>query len=209
VPYAEKIFFFKSEPYPLGGYDRPYYNIGGRDARRLLGSIVDAGCSVGLHSSYRSFREPHRIADEARRLVRVVGRDVSKHRSHYLTILPPTDGHYYVEVGIADDFTIGYAQASGFRLGTCRRVSWIDPKTMQIIPIDIHPLTLMDVSLSNAAYMNLSFEEAYRYASKLMSEVRRHNGELVLLWHNTSLLANDNNYHSALYSRIISDLRHL
>ena len=87
-----------------------------------------------------------------------------------------------------------------------RRVSWIDPKTMQIVSIDVHPLTMMDVSLSNAAYMNLSFEEAYRYASKLMSEVRRHNGELVLLWHNTSLIASDNNYHSALYSRIISDL---
>ena len=209
VPYAQKIFFFKSEPYPLGGYDRPYYNIGGRDARRLLADVLDDGCSVGLHSSYRSFREPHRIADEARRLARVVCRDVSQHRSHYLTILPPTDGHYYVDAGITDDFTIGYAQVSGFRLGTCRRVSWIDPKTMQIVPIDVHPLTMMDVSLSNAAYMNLSFDEAYRYAYKLMSEVHRHNGELVLLWHNTSLLANDNNYHTALYSRIISDLRHL
>ena len=171
-----------------------------------MADVLDDGCSVGLHSSYRAFREPHRIADEARRLARVVGRGVSQHRSHYLTILPPTDGHYYAEAGISDDFTIGYAQASGFRLGTCRQVSWIDPKTMQIVPIDVHPLTMMDVSLSNAAYMNLSFDEAYRYAYKLMSEVRRHNGELVLLWHNTSLLANDNNYHSALYSRIISDL---
>ena len=32
-----------------------------------------------------------------------------------------------IRAGITDDFTMGYADIAGFRLGTCRSVRWINP----------------------------------------------------------------------------------
>jgi len=132
-----------------------------------------------------------------------VNRPVLYHRSHYLTILPPDAPHHYVEAGITDDFTLGFAAVAGFRLGTCRPVRWINPATLTIEPITLHPLTIMDGSLSNSNYMNLNYEQAFEYSRKLIEEVRRHRGELVLLWHNTSVCRYQNGYQRTLYSDLI------
>jgi hypothetical protein len=60
----------------------------------------------------------------------------------------------------------------------------------------------MDVTLSN--YMQLSYQQALETSLQIIEQVRKYQGELVLLWHNTSLTRNA--YHRQLYKNIIAQL---
>lgn len=202
VTSAEKIFFVKALK-KSKGFDLPHYNIEGKALKRLFQLFRTTSSRIGLHSSYQSFGDNKQIAIEQKFLAQATDETINLHRSHYLTILPPDKAHYYVKAGITDDFTIAFASVSGFRLGTCHAVNWINPKTLEIEPILLHPLTLMDCTLSNSNYMGLGYDEAFDYAQQLINQVKSHNGELVLLWHNTSFGDTDDNYHTKLYKAIL------
>ena len=91
------------------------------------------------------------------------------------------------KAGITDDFTIGYPDVAGFRLGTSRPVHWINPENKRISPLILHPLAIMECSLNEPVYMNLGYEGALAYSTQLIKQVASANGELVLLWHNDSI----------------------
>lgn len=202
VHHANQIFFFKSLIHSKG-YDKPHYSINKTKVKQLLDYLQQQGCDIGLHSSYYSTNKPHTITYQNLRLAETLDKPIRLHRSHYLTILPPNMPHFYTDVGITDDFTLGYASIAGFRLGTCRAVHWINPKDLSISKILLHPLTLMDGTLSNSSYMGLSYDEALSHSIKLLQQVEQHNGEAVLLWHNTSVTESKNSYHSKLYEKIL------
>ena len=105
------------------------------------------------------------------------------------------------DAGITDDFTMGFADEAGFRLQTTRAVRWINPQTMRLTSLTLHPLTVMDGTLSNADYMNLNEDEAYFLCERLFSKVQMHHGDLCLLWHN-SIFA-ETPYHRSLYPKLL------
>ena len=104
-----------------------------------------------------------------------------------------------------DDFTMCFADQAGFRLQTSRAVRWINPKTMKLTSLTLHPLTVMDCTLSNDNYMNLTEDEAYYFCQRLFDKVKQNNGDLCLLWHN-SIFAQVG-YHKSLYQLILNDLQ--
>ena len=104
--------------------------------------------------------------------------------------------------GITDDFTMGFADQAGFLLQTSRAVRWINPITMQLTNLTLHPLIIMDATLSNVHYMGLTEDEAYFLCERLIDKVRLHHGDLCLLWHNSNI--NDTTYHASLYEKIIN-----
>jgi hypothetical protein len=65
---------------------------------------------------------------------------------------------------------------------------------------------MMDGSLSDSRYMNLLENEAFDYVVKLINETEKHNGDLCLLWHNTSV-AEGVSYHKKLYAELINYLK--
>jgi hypothetical protein len=71
----------------------------------------------------------------------------------------------------------------------------------------MHPLTIMDRTLSDKRYMFLNAHEAYEYCIQLINVVENWNGELVLLWHNTSVEKTPQSYHRNLYESIIDHLK--
>ena len=105
------------------------------------------------------------------------------------------------DAGYTDDFTMGFADQAGFRLQTSRAVRWINPKTMTLTPLTLHPLIIMDCTLDREHYMNLSEDEAYFLCERLIEKVRLHHGDLCLLWHNNSI--NEQTYHKSLYPQIL------
>jgi hypothetical protein len=102
---------------------------------------------------------------------------------------------------------MGFADIAGFRLGTCRAVRWIDTENQKLTSLVLHPLLIMDNTLSDERYMNLKVDEAFRYCKNLIDEVKKNNGELVLLWHNNSVEKNNKQYHRELYHKIIDYLK--
>ena len=188
---AECIYFVKDT---MGkGYDYPQYNLNSNDFAIVKQLIENSGAKIGWHGSYYG-------GDKANRLL---GDKAGLHRSHYLRC-SIDQMQRLAEVGVTDDFTMMFPDQVGFRLQTTRPVRWINPKTMQLTDLVLHPLTVMDCTLSNSNYMNLNEDEAYFECQRLFEKVHQNAGEVVLLWHNTT--PTGNTYHHSLYPKLLAML---
>lgn len=187
--------------------DKPVVPNHVQDFQSLINLCKKKQVTFGLHSSYESGIHPEKIADEKKLLTKVTKQTIKYNRHHYLNIRNPLDMEELIQVGITDDFTMGYADVAGFRIGTCRPVKWINPETRELTPLTLHPLTIMDCTLSDKRYMYLNSHDAYEYCIRLIDMVESWNGELVLLWHNTMVEDNPNMYHRALYQKLLTYLK--
>ncbi len=173
------------------GFDYPQYKLDGVDFPFLAKSINRHGGHIGWHSSYYHF-----LPKKDCPLI-----NYSLHRSHYLRC----DVNWLEKIahqGVVHDFSIGFPDQAGFRLQTTRPVPWINPYTMELTSLILHPLTIMDATLSREEYMHLDEDEAYFCCQRLVDKVRQNNGELVLLWHNTNI--NPDTYHRSLYPKLLA-----
>ena len=184
---AEVIYFVKRTKGK--GYDYPQYCLWGRDYKRLKHMLRHNNAYIGVHGSY--YGDIPKI--EYSRMF----------RAHYLRCSIERM-QQLVEAGYTDDFTMGFADSVGFRLQTCRAVRWINPKTYQLTNLTLHPLLIMDCTLSNNNYMNLTEDEAYFLCERLIDKVRLHHGDLCLLWHNSRFTPDT--YHRSLYQNILNYL---
>lgn len=206
LPQATQIYFVKAAR-QTSGLDRPAYNLVGKNFTHLKKEILTSSPKAifGLHASYKSGNIPDIISDERKLLQYAIeNQQITTSRHHYLRSLQPNDMEALIDARITDDYTMGYADIAGFRLGTCRAVRFINPATRKLTSLTLHPLTIMDCTLSEPHYMNLTYKEALSYSQTLINETKQHNGDLCLLWHNTRFTNND--YHSQLYSQIIKSL---
>lgn len=195
---AEEIYFLKATNGK--GYDYPQYKLGGKDFRKLLSLLEETEASIGLHGSYYA-TEQKTYTEEKKRLEQHLSKSTTYHRNHWLRICSDADLIALAHAGISDDFSLGWQDHVGFRFGTTRSARFINPSTLELTPLTLHPLTIMDCTLSNSNYMNLEEEEAYYTAQQVIDKVRQHGGELTLLWHNSNL--GEDTYHKQLYKEII------
>lgn len=181
---AEVIYFIKQTEGK--GFDYPQYKLNGGDFKRLQKLLTDSGARLGVHSSYYGELPKQPIS--------------TLHRSHYLH-----DSLRFWQrlekAGYTDDFTMGFADAAGFRLQTTRAIRWINPSSYRVTKLTMHPLMIMDNTLSQDNYMHLSEDEAYFLCERLISTVKRHHGDLCLLWHNSTFA--EDNYHRSLYTKLL------
>jgi len=182
---AEVIYFAK---HTKGrGYDYPQYRLWGHDFRQLKRFLRWSGAKLGLHSSY--------YGDMPK------ANETALHRSHYLRC-SIEQLQRIAEKGYTDDFSMAFADQAGFRLQTSRPIRWINPRTMKLTSLTLHPLLIMDNTLSQQNYMNLTEDEAYFLCERLIAKVQMHHGDLCLLWHNNSFAPST--YHQSLYTKILS-----
>ena len=201
---AKRIYFVKDTEGK--GYDYPQYKLDGKDFETAEQLIENSGAKIGLHSSYYGGKMTnvvvftHMVNKESVREGDIVKIKDLYHRSHYLRC-SIDDMQMLVNMGITDDFTMMFPDQVGFRLQTTRPVRWINPKTMQLTDLALHPLTVMDCTLSNSNYMNLSEDEAYFECQRLFDKVHQNAGEVVILWHNSTPAGNT--YHQSLYPKLL------
>lgn len=183
---AECIYFVKDTPGKK--YDYPQYNLRRKDFALVKQTLETSGAKIGLHSSYYGIHGAESWKEGG-------------HRSHYLRC-SIDQMQALADAGIRDDFTMLFPDQVGFRLQTTRPVRWINPKTMQLTNLLLHPLTVMDCTLSNTNYMHLSEDEAYFECQRLFEKIHQNAGEIVLLWHNTNPTGNI--YHRSLYPKLLA-----
>lgn len=203
---TESIFFIKL----AGGKhweDQPWPNIETKDYQFLFQLLKRNNATIGLHASYEAGIRPELILSEKEKLEKTTQVKINYNRHHFLDTREPEDMEALIEAGITDDFSLTYADIAGFRLGTCRAVRWINPVTQQLTSLTLHPLTIMDGTLSEKEYMYLPENAAYDYAVDLIDETEKHGGDLCLLWHNAAVEKNGNFYHRSLYADLIDYLK--
>ncbi len=206
---AKSLFFIKG-----GGrskQDKPVYKLHSSYVKTLLDLLLSQGVTIGIHSSYSAGKKPSLIASEKERLQLASKQKIRYNRHHYLSLREPEDYLWLERAGITDDFTMGYPDVAGFRLGTSRPVKFINPVTKRVSSLTLHPLTIMDVALSEPQYMGLDYEQALDYCLKLFDQVKQFGGELSLLWHNDIVTAPGKaagkaQWHRKLYTALITEL---
>ncbi|HEY5592187.1 MAG TPA: polysaccharide deacetylase family protein [Paludibacter sp.] len=203
---CETILFIRAGG-GIGKEDQPIMLFHTPDFQTLIKLCKEKNITLGLHASYEAGIYPKRITDEKKHLDRISKKKTLYNRHHYLDTREPEDMQALIDAKISDDFTLGYADVAGFRLGTCRSVKWINPITQKLTSLTLHPLTIMDSSLSDKRYMFLNAHEAYEYCIQLINVVESWNGELVILWHNTSVEKIPQSYHRNLYEKLIEYLK--
>lgn len=207
VSNATSLFFIKSAvtKHPL---DRPSYQLKGNDFQKIYSLLKKANCQFGLHTSYYAGEYPSIISEEKQKLEDAIKTSIQYNRWHFLRTLSANDFTQLIDANLSDDFTMGYADIVGFRLGTSRPVQWINPATRNVTQLTLHPLVVMDCTLSNTNYMNLNKDNALSKTLELLHQIKKHHGEVVLLWHNTifSEIEDIEHYHTELYNSIIEEL---
>ncbi len=177
--------------------DRTRYDSGYDIASPFLGSLLDRvasrGHEIGIHPSYRSSVEPERFRAEVEELERAVASatvsDWSRtSRQHYLRWNAASTWGHLDEVGIREDSSVGFADATGFRCGTSREYTTYDWRSEQPLRLRELPLIVMDVTLTGRNYQGLGWEAAMDCAAGLAQTCRHFRTPFTLLWHNDKVI---------------------
>lgn len=177
----KSIYFFLFGDY--GKYDRNVFS-GNKEFRALIKSIAD-DADVGIHPSYSSNKNVQELETEIKRLGKVIKRDISKSRNHFLKLSFPTTYQRLLDHDITDDYTMGYANEVGFRAGTSVPFLFYNIDIEQETKLRIHPFQVMDATL--LFYLNLSPTEGIALTQKIIDEVKAVRGTFVSLWHNETV----------------------
>ncbi len=161
-----------------------YYNIDDPHILSLMKEFIRRGHQIGLHPSYNEFNDPKKLDKERIAVEKHSGVHVKNSRQHYLRFAVPTTWSHLHNAYIKTDSTLGYAAEPGFRCGTSKPFPVFDVHQRKELPLIERPLLIMDVSLR--FYKNFSIEESKEYCKTISEQVKKHNGELVFLWHNSS-----------------------
>ena len=138
---------------------------------------------VGIHPGYASHGNAERIEREAQRLERVLGEGIRHGRQHYLLHEAHRAWPSLVAAGVEEDWSMGYADRLGFRAGMARPFPAYDLAGERTLPLVVHPVMAMDVTL--ARYMALeagqqTLERVWRMAEAAWAV----GGDVVTIWHN-------------------------
>jgi hypothetical protein len=150
----------------------------------LIKSISD-NAEIGIHPSYGSNFRQDRLPKEIKRLSKVLNREITKSRQHFLKLSFPETYHHLMELGITDDYTMGFASEIGFRAGICDSFNFYDLDLETETKLRVHPFQIMDASLRY--YMLVDVDDAINFIKPIIDEVKKVDGTFVSLWHNESL----------------------
>lgn len=181
-------------------YTKSYCNIELPKYQAMLKQLEEGGAEIGLHASYEAGGDPMLLKCEMERMFNYCVSATTKSRHHFLRWREPGHIDEIEKAGITEDFTLGYADSVGFRVGTCRPYKFINPKTVALSNVLIHPMEIMECSLDRKNYMGLDFEAAKSVCEEIAAKVYDYNGEFIILWHNSSFLQS---YHNMLYREIL------
>ena len=175
------IYFILFAEYGFNDKNIPVQN---RQFQTLIKSLSDYA-SVGIHPSYGSHESPKKLRKEVENLSKVLNREITKSRQHFLKLLMPTTYRNLINLDITDDYSMGFAGQPGFRASICSSFNFYDLDLDTETHLRVHPFTMMEGTLRD--YMGLEPEIALEFIKELIGEVKAVNGTFISLWHNESL----------------------
>lgn len=174
--------------------------------RKCIGGLRHQGFELGFHPSYRAFENRGLFAWEKARMDRCLGETRYGGRQHYLRFRVPETWRQWEECGLAYDSTLCFADWEGFRCGTCHPYRPFDLERNREIGVSEIPLVVMDDTLR--LYRHLTPEAGEAVALKLAERCRAVEGTFTLLWHNSSLDGEWEDW-GAAYERLVAGLSSL
>lgn len=166
-----------------GEFDR---NISWKDPRhqRLIRTL-NQNAHVGLHPGYASNLSDKRLVEEKQRLEQILGKPARESRQHFLKVRFPQTYQRLLNEGFRTDYSMGFADSPGFRLGTARPVFFFDLTTNCQTEYQLIPFVYMDGTFNE--YLQCSVDEAKNKVESLYKEVKQFGGVFCFIWHNETI----------------------
>ena len=166
------------------------YSIDDPWIRNLLREIGSRGHEIGLHPSYTTYRDETGLQLELDRLTRACRQEGLEQerfggRQHFLRWANPVTWRQWNAAGLAYDSTLGFADAVGFRCGSCYEFPVFDLEERRTMELVERPLVAMEGSLLQ--YGGASLEQAVLEMRRMKETCRVFDGDFTLLWHNSQL----------------------
>lgn len=184
----EKGHGFNSSFYFLAGKHHPRdgsYNINNGRVKALIKWLESEGVEIGLHGSFNSNNDAALLSDELATLTSIA-KEVRGVRQHYLRLNTGSTFAAQDKVKLNYDTTLGFAGHEGYRSGfglPYHPYNFEDNRAFELLEI---PLTIMDGTLCNPQYRNMTPEAAWSTVENILDTTKRFNSCATLLWHNTS-----------------------
>jgi hypothetical protein len=174
--------------------------------RQLLQRIHHRGHEIGLHPSYDTFQDPQKTSEELQFLQKIcqdenIQQEKWGGRQHFLRWEAPATWRNWDIAGLDYDSTLGFADRSGFRCGTCYDFRVYDIQERRQLKLRERPLIVMEGTLLGENYLGLDHDLAWTQIRRLIAACQLFSGEFVLLWHNSHLLANED---FILYEKVLN-----
>ncbi len=178
--YDTRLFWLLAD---FGKYDKNLSH-NSTQLRKLIRELGELTIT-GIHPGYGSAKSLALLETEKRRLERILERPVTLSRQHFLRLSFPETFHRLLACGIKADYSMGFAQDFGFRLGTARTVQWFDLDRNEVTELELHPFVYMDGTLNE--YLELSPGESKQVIRDLYTQVKRYGGDFCFIWHNETI----------------------
>ena len=140
---------------------------------------------LGVHPSWQSGDDHTLLKKEIKSLENITGKDITSSRQHFIRFILPDTFRRLVELGIKDDYSMGYGSINGFRASVASPFYWYDLAKEEQTDLLLHPFCYME---ANSFYeQKVSSQQALEEMLHYLNEVKKVNGTLITLWHNTFL----------------------
>jgi hypothetical protein len=178
---VKATFFF-----PVGGkhqFDNEQ-TLADKHVFNILAHVLMRGHEAGVHFSYSTADDHALMERQVSQFREKCPFDELMNRQHYLRCSVPETWHAWQKAGVKYDFTMGYPETPGFRCGICHPFTLFDIHQRRMLYVIEHALIAMDVTFK--MYLHSTPEQTIDTCKSLIATVQKHNGEFVLLWHNSS-----------------------
>lgn len=182
-PYHLKPRYFFLVPDKTGKYDR---NILPRE--KALQTLIRQHAekySIGVHPSWQSGDDPGLVRKEKETIENIAKIKITSSRQHFIRFNLPQTFRHLLDGGIREDFSMGYGSINGFRASAASPFYWYDLEKEQTTSLLLQPFCYME---ANSFFeQRLSPLQALDEMCYYYNEVKKVNGSLISIWHNTFL----------------------
>jgi hypothetical protein len=141
--------------------------------------------AVGIHPSIQSNERPSLLKSEIKTMETMVGKSITSSRNHYIQIQFPQSFERMIQLGITDDYSMGYSTINGFRASYSKSFNWFNLSNNCITPLMIHPFCYMD---STAIFQErVTPQKAGQDLQYYYDTVKLAGGECIAIFHNNLL----------------------
>lgn len=175
------IYFYLLGDYGINDKNHPSNNT---NFQKLIKHLSDYS-QPAIHPSYGSYNNRKQIKIELNRLAKITHQEIFKSRQHYSILSFPDTYSTLLELGITDDYSMGYPYHNGFRASICTPFYWYNLDDELETNLKIHPYCLSEVTLRfNDETSIRNYREV---AKKMIDVVKLHGGELITIFHNDTM----------------------
>ncbi len=165
----------------LGDYSNYEKNISSSNPehKKALKHVSDY-MDVGLKVSYDAISELTVLKKEKQRIEKIVNRQLKYALCAFYKIKLPEAYRNFIELEIAEDFSMGYSEYSGFRAGTCTPFMFYDLDYEVQTPLTIYSFCCTPKSFRNGS----NEQEVKKQTSSYIDKIRAVNGTFIPVFSN-------------------------